>query len=76
MRLQMKHQIQNLALQGYDYKRIANIIGLSPDTMKSHLRCHPPTEGMSVCLQCGKPIQQNPGRKEKKYCSDKCRMDY
>lgn len=26
-----------------------------------------------VCRQCGKPVAQNPGRKEKKFCSDTCR---
>ena len=26
-----------------------------------------------VCRQCGKPVAQNPGRKEKKFCSDHCR---
>lgn len=26
-----------------------------------------------VCQQCGKPVAQNPGRKEKKFCSDTCR---
>ncbi|MCD8074180.1 MAG: hypothetical protein LUF27_03930 [Lachnospiraceae bacterium] len=25
------------------------------------------------CLCCGVPVRQNPGRKEKKFCSDKCR---
>ena len=26
-----------------------------------------------VCRQCRKPVAQNPGRKEKKFCSDTCR---
>ena len=76
MRLYIQNQIKNLALKGYGYKRIADILDLSPNTVKSHLRRHPATAGISVCLQCGKPIEQNPGRKEKKYCSDKCRMSY
>lgn len=76
MRLYIQNQIKNLALKGYGYKRIADILDLSPNTVKSHLRRHPPTEGVSVCQQCGKSIEQNPGRKEKKFCSDKCRMAY
>ena len=76
MRLYTQNQIKNLALKGYGYKRIADILEISPNTVKSHLRRHPPTDGMSVCQFCGKPIEQNPGRKEKKYCSDKCRMAY
>ena len=76
MKLQVQNQIRNLALKGLGYKRIADMLNLSPDTVKSHLRRHPVTEGSSVCLQCGKPIEQRPNRKEKKYCSDKCRMAY
>lgn len=76
MRLQMQNQIRNLALQGYGYKRIANMVGISPDTVKSHLRRHPATAEMSVCMQCGKPLEQHKGRKEKKFCSDKCRMAF
>ncbi len=26
-----------------------------------------------ICRCCGKPVAQNPGRKEKKFCSDACR---
>lgn len=26
-----------------------------------------------LCRYCGKPVIQNPGRKEKKFCSDSCR---
>ena len=29
--------------------------------------------GEGVCNCCGKPVAQNPGRKEKKFCSDACR---
>ena len=27
----------------------------------------------AVCEQCGKPIEQNPGRKRKRFCCDACR---
>ena len=76
MKLAMQNQIKKLALKGLGYKKIANILDISPDTVKSHLRRHPPTETASECLQCGKPIEQKPNRKEKKYCSDKCRMAF
>jgi uncharacterized protein YjcR len=76
MRLQIQNQIRSLALQGFGYKRIADIVGLSPDTVKSHLRRHPAKPESSVCMQCGKPLEQAKGRKEKKFCSDKCRMAF
>ena len=28
------------------------------------------------CLCCGIPVVQNPGRKEKKFCSDRCRAKW
>ena len=31
------------------------------------------TNGQFICRCCGKPVAQNPGRKEKKFCSDTCR---
>ena len=76
MRLQTQNQIRSLALQGFGYKRIADIVGLSPDTVKSHLRRHPAKPESSVCMQCGKPLEQTKGRKEKKFCSDMCRMTF
>jgi len=30
--------------------------------------------GNGYCLYCGAPIEQNPKRREKKFCSDDCRM--
>ena len=76
MKLHIQNQTRNLALKGYGYKRIATVLEISPNTVKSHLRRHPVTESRSVCLNCGKPVEQNPGRKEKKFCSDKCRMTW
>ena len=29
-----------------------------------------------TCLCCGVQVAQNPGRKEKKFCSDKCRKPF
>ena len=33
----------------------------------------PFTDSDYYCRYCGKPVVQNPGRKEKKFCSDTCR---
>lgn len=30
--------------------------------------------GNGYCLYCGAPVEQNPKRREKKFCSDSCRM--
>ena len=36
----------------------------------------PAMDGESYCRCCGKPVAQNPGRKEKKFCSDSCRANW
>ncbi len=85
-----RKKIDSLRNQGMGYKRIAGMLGLSENTVKSYLRRNATQdmpERMSHqteelpqstaethnCLQCGQPVRQNPGRKEKKFCSDKCR---
>lgn len=64
------------ATVGMGYQWIADELALSPNTVKSHLQQHPPRRGRVLCHHCGQPVPQNPGRKEKKYCNDKCRMAY
>lgn len=73
MRLQVMNEINNLRLQGYGSTKIAERLGISSNTVKSHIRRHPELDGALFCLQCGKPVPQNPKRKQKKFCSDKCR---
>ena len=71
---QQKEEIIKLRRLNYGYKTIANKLGLSIDTVKSHCKRHnimkgiPPSDSTSqghFCLQCGKPILQDPKRKEK-----------
>lgn len=81
-----KQNILTLQAQGLGYKRIAATLGISENTVKSFLKradkvpeiFHVPEaprvdDGKHLCLQCGKSVPQNPGRKEKKFCSDACR---
>ena len=76
-----KQQIKALRESGVSYKDISRVVGLPINSIKTYCRRNKLTsidvkkeEKPSVCLQCGKPINQTPGRKEKKFCSDKCRM--
>lgn len=75
MKDEQKRQIIALRRDGVGYGGIASQLGLSINTVKSFCRRHslatPPTE--SVCEQCGRPIEQTPGRKRKRFCSDACR---
>lgn len=77
-------KIRNLREAGLGYKKIAEQMQLSENTVKTYCRRHGlggnmasqiPTQNTEahVCLCCGAAVKQNPGRKEKKFCSDKCR---
>jgi hypothetical protein len=82
-----KTLIMNLRKEGYGYVRIAQRLEISENTVKSFCRRNkvagkvdvtrtilPPVKGgKHFCLYCGEEVEQNPGRKEKKFCSDKCR---
>lgn len=86
-----KLQIAKLRAGGYGYIRIAQVLGISENTVKSYCRRNnltgkaaveepkaqiPVDEGIHYCLCCGVSVEQNPGRKVKKFCSDKCRMKW
>ena len=85
---QQKQQIEKLRRDGYGYIKIAQALGVSQNTVKSYCRRKnltgslgtqqpkmgiPSDNGDHFCLCCGAPVAQNPGRKQKKFCSDKCR---
>ena len=84
---EQKTQIANLRGEGYGYVRIAQALGISENTVKSFCRrkklagrtvasqAMPAAvrDGNHFCLCCGNEVAQTPGRKEKKFCSDRCR---
>lgn len=61
---------------GWGYQRIAAQTGISANTVKSYLQRHPGESHLVLCQHCGTPVEQKPGRKEKRYCNDRCRMAY
>ena len=69
-------QIDRLRSAGMKPTAIAERLGLSVNTVKSHSRRHSAAPDSPLCLYCGRPVPQNEGRKTKKYCSDKCRIGY
>jgi len=68
--------IDRMRMQSMAPTAIANALGVSVNTVKSHIRRHPVIPGTLNCLCCGKPVAQTEGRKAKKFCSDKCRIRY
>ncbi len=66
-------EIMEYRRQGLGYKRIAALTGYPLNTVKSVCRRHQDATHKH-CLQCGVRIEQPLHRKEKKFCSDKCRI--
>ncbi len=77
-----KEEIRQLRTEGKTYEKIAVCLGLSVNTVKAFCQRNQLGGRMNsvsekhICKQCGKVIQQNPHRKEKKFCSDKCRLTW
>lgn len=81
---EQREKIQELRGQGYGYATIAGAVGLSKDSVKAYCRKHSLGGVLAesnaridltagVCLNCGKPLVQTPGRKKMKFCCDTCR---
>lgn len=81
---EQKLQIANLRSAGLGYKKIAERMGLSENTVKTYCRRHglggnrarDDVAGMETCRYCGKKVDQKTGRKKKKFCTDKCRNEW
>ena len=80
-------QIKTLREQGFGYIRIGAALGVSSNTISAYCRRHGIKAGEVLrgkaekisgqyCQCCGAPVEQKPHRKEKKFCSDKCRMKW
>lgn len=72
---EQKQNIIALRRDGEGYGQIAATVGISINTVKSFCRRHSlaAKKVASVCEQCGQSIEQNPGRKRKRFCCDACR---
>lgn len=77
---EQKQAICSMRESGVPVTSIAEQLGLSINTIKSFckrnhvLSGHIRNTNTHFCLQCQTKIPQNQHRKEKKFCSDKCRQ--
>lgn len=73
-----KHLITELRTNDIGYAKIADTLSLSIATVKSYcIRNNIKSkENQLSCLECGKSIIPLQGRREKKFCSDKCRIKW
>lgn len=76
MKKQEMDAIHEMRLQGKTVSEIALTLGISANTVRSHIRRHPEVFGGLNCEHCGKAICQSAGRKRKRFCSDRCRMGW
>lgn len=86
---EQKSEIMLLRRQGVGYKRIAAIMEISVETVKSYCRRNPEEDAtqsiipvgrevisLSPCKHCGSPLQQTPGKRRREFCGSACRAAY
>lgn len=84
---EQRERITVLRNNGCGYTAIAKAVGLSKDSVKAYCRVHNLSGVMAknnnrvetaqeFCQNCGKLLQQKPGRKMAKFCSGECRQQW
>ena len=82
MNTAQKERIRQLRMEGVTYEKIADCLDLSVNTVKSFCQRNQlggrkkHTSAKHTCKQCGAEVKQLSHRKEKKFCSDKCRLTW
>ncbi len=76
MTKEMKQQIKDLRKQGYGYKKISKITGVSVGSVRYYIATYKERELHDFCLNCGRPTLSIKGKQHKKFCNDRCRWDY
>jgi uncharacterized protein YjcR len=71
-------QIKNLRCDGTSYSTIASMLDISINTVKSFCRRNNLANKYckNICDNCGASLLHTPGAKKKRFCCDKCRMDW
>lgn len=85
-----KKYIKEFRIRGHGYRKIANALFLSVDSVKSYCKRHGldgygyivkmnvdiDLKNHNVCKYCGKQLKHIDGKKKKTFCSDYCRKKY
>lgn len=80
MTSEQKKEIIRLRSQNVGYTAIAEILGISKDTVKTFCKrndvggIRSESRKPDGCPHCGKPVIQTPGHKPKRFCSAECRQ--
>lgn len=86
----VKEKIRELRLKGMGYKAIANLLGITRDSVRGFCKRNG-IDGEScvvalnvdekikrnlLCVCCGKPIKQKHQGRTRRFCSDECRRKW
>lgn len=82
-----KAEISKLREEGYGYAAIANILGLKRDNVRYYCKTNELDGVMAkskehitgerlTCAECGTALVSFDNKREKRFCSDKCRHSY
>lgn len=78
MNIEEKQQVRKLRQEGLGYKKIANELHISINTVKSFCRTNHLTASYlptkTYCKNCGKELSQNTHGKQKIFCSCACKQ--
>ena len=79
-----RRQVAEYRNAGCGYTQIAKLMDISVNSIKTYCKRHglggtlgnstPVNNSKCRCANCGKDVNQLPGRKMKRFCSDSCRM--
>ena len=71
-----KRKITEMRRRACTYTEISDVMGISVGALKSFCRRYAVDTVSDVCLMCGQKLRQVPHKRKKKFCSDKCRLDW
>lgn len=75
---EQKDRVTVMRQDGCGYIKIAKVLGVSENTVKSYCRRHKAidvTTKINFCEQCGNPIDRNK-RSGRRFCTDVCRTKW
>lgn len=86
MDLNQQRIIKQMRIQGIGYKKIAKTMKLPESTVSAFCRrnglsskevsCGSQSRNISVCNNCGEILKHSETGRERKFCSDTCRMQW
>ena len=74
MTTEEKNKVLTLSRKGMEGKEIAKSLSIPYENIKKYLQRH--KDDPVTCSFCGNEMSQQVGKRFKRFCCDKCRMNY